>query len=225
MKQAVVEVLFGYSLKQHKSTRRGIIGTVDDLADGIECTGRGSLHAHFLIWLKEVGMMTQLSRDPIVAEAIGVQAAQLVDSITSTDVIAVPDPSITSILERVDPDGKNLSAIGREVPTAEGDQMSLLSTGTAAALPPASIDPTPAGVGAHKRSTTVVNPKSPGGGPERRGRRGASMRPHPYKEAQKPFQFSTPASPVTITPFNAGDHVRVQQSHPRRTFDGKIVAE
>ena len=53
-----------------------------------------------------------------------------------------------------------------------------------AGVPPASINPTLAGVGAHKRSTTVVNPKSSGGGggPERRERRSASAS-HPYKKA------------------------------------------
>ena len=49
--EIVMECLFGWDKKKQKG-KPGVFGTVEAFCEAIKEQGRGTLHGHFLIWIK-----------------------------------------------------------------------------------------------------------------------------------------------------------------------------
>ena len=57
--QIVMECLFGWDPKKQQG-KPGILGTLEAFCEAIEEQGRGTLHGHFLIWIKHFGLLRKL---------------------------------------------------------------------------------------------------------------------------------------------------------------------
>ena len=57
--EIVMECLFGWDKKKQKG-KPGVFGTVEAFCEAIEEQGRGTLHGHFLIWIKNFGLLRTL---------------------------------------------------------------------------------------------------------------------------------------------------------------------
>ena len=57
--QIVMECLFGWDTKKCQG-KAGILGTLEAFCEAIEEQGRGTLHGHFLIWIKNFDLLRRL---------------------------------------------------------------------------------------------------------------------------------------------------------------------
>ena len=89
---AIIRWLFG----DVGGPRRGIFGTVTGYGAVKEAYGRGSLHAHFLVWLKEMGAVLHLLRSAATRGRSESRVASFVDSISCCRLNAVPAKRITT---------------------------------------------------------------------------------------------------------------------------------
>ena len=153
--------------------------------------------------------MSSLIRDRIVMEAISAQITELVDSMISSDVIAVPDCSQMVVQERIDTDGENLSAIGQECRSSERDSIRLVSR--------ADSTNTTAPESAALESAQPMPDATPQG-----PRFTIALDSIPPKPSLSPRSFTLPAS--ADESFKVGDQVEIKSRRPRRTFCAKVVA-
>ena len=82
--EIVMECLFGWDKKKQKG-KPGFFGTVEAFCEAIEEQGRGTLHGHFLIWIKNFGLLRTLlhSKNKATQESAKKKYIRHVDSVMS----------------------------------------------------------------------------------------------------------------------------------------------
>ena len=71
--------LFGYDISRKRAVRRGILGEGIAAAAANECTARGGLHAHMLVWLQELDLIRQLIQNPLFLRHVRENVSAFVD--------------------------------------------------------------------------------------------------------------------------------------------------
>ena len=79
-----MECLFGWDTKKQRGTV-GILGIVEAFCQAIEEQGRGSLHGHFLVWIKGFALMRSMiySKDEAVKNEAKKTYIKYVDQVMS----------------------------------------------------------------------------------------------------------------------------------------------
>ena len=121
---AMIEELLGFDMATRKPTHRGVLGTVEELAYVVEAFGRGSLHAHFKLLIKELTLLVRIINSGPLLRLVEVRIQEVIDSIVSRDVMAVPSLKRGDhVIETVFVDGGQLSSTSRRAAGSIGDQL------------------------------------------------------------------------------------------------------
>ena len=91
---SILKNLFG----DGEGSPRGLFGTCEAFAAVKEAYGRGSLHGHYLLWTKEMGIIQALLKRPDICHRYESRIAAFVDSIVSCDIKAIATVAATTEL-------------------------------------------------------------------------------------------------------------------------------
>tara|TARA_B110000046_G_scaffold56015_1_gene62588 strand:+ start:206 stop:7237 length:7032 start_codon:yes stop_codon:yes gene_type:complete len=86
--RAIIKNLYGYDVKTNnrrrgRAERRGLLGTTKAFFAPVECAQRGGLHAHWTIWIEELGVIRDIMADTSLAGLLSLTAYRYFDSIVS----------------------------------------------------------------------------------------------------------------------------------------------